>query len=273
MVPESVLKIFASLLGFSVAVECGVLSGLWTLGLRGYHLIHLMLMACLFGLAVALYRQRSRRGAADRAVSLWFAAGLACTIVPAVDFVTSEPSSSNPVTHQLSLAMLFFALGYTCYIVGMWKGLALLTDGKTVVPRTLWLLIPVILAGNVITWITRVQARVADYPILYYGSFVFNATIYVILPWLAIRYLIARRFSLAAVAVMIGAVFIAYSDLVLFDSWFRLPVGTSIPTVLYASNWILYFGGQCLLNVFPSSLAQTLDADTVGRENYTAPQP
>ena len=194
---------------------CGVLSGLWTLGLRGYHLIHLMLMACLFGLAVALYRQRSRRGAADRAVSLWFA--------PAW------------------LARPF--------------------------------LIPVILAGNMITWITRVQARVADYPILYYGSFVFNATIYVILPWLAIRYLIARRFSLAAVAVMIGAVFIAYSDLVLFDSWFRLPVGTPVPTVLYASNWILYFGGQCLLNVFPSSLAQALDADTVGRENYSAPQP
>ena len=250
---------------------CGVLSGLWTLGLRGYHLIHLMLMACLFGLAVALYRQRSRRGAADRAVSLWFAAGLACTVVG--DYINSVLSGIHPVTHQLGWAVPIYALGYTCYIVGMWKGLALIPGGKTVVPRTLWLLIPVILAGNVITWITRVQARVANYPILHYGSFVFNATIYVILPWLAIRYLIARRFSLAAVAVMIGAVFIAYSDLVLFDSWFRLPVGTSIPTVLYASNWILYFGGQCLLNVFPSSLAQALDADTVGRENYSAPQP
>ena len=80
-----------------------------------------------------------------------------------------------------------------------------------------------------ITWITRVQARVADYPILYYGSFVFNATIYVILPWLAIRYLIARRFSLAAVAVMIGAVFIAYSDLC-STSDKRVPVLTGAST-------------------------------------------
>jgi len=263
--PDSVLKVLASLLGFSAAVECGVLSGLWTLGLRGYHLTHLVLMASLFGLAVALYRRRSSRSAADRAVPLWFAAGLACTVVG--DFINSALSSIHPVTHQLGWAMLFFALGYTCYVVGIWKGLALLNGGKTIVPPALWLLIPVILAGNVITWITRVQARVADYPILSYGSFVFNATLYVILPWLAIRYLIARRFSLAAVAVMIGAVFIAYSDLVLFDSWFKLPVGTPIPTELYASNWILYFGGQCLLNVFPSSLAQALDTDTIGHED------
>lgn len=268
MTPESVLKLLTVLLGFSVALECAVVSGLWPLPVPAYHLIHLMLMVTAIAATLALYRRRSRGGDADRAVPLWFAGGLAFTAVG--DYVNSALSDVNPVTHKLSWALLLFAFGYTCYIVGMWKGLALLDGGKTVVPVFLWGLIPVILVGNLFTWFTRVQVRVADYPILSYGSFLFNATLYVLLPWLAIRYLFARRFSVEAVVVMVGVVFLAYSDLVLFDSWLKLPAGADIPTLLYASNWILYFGGQCLTNVFPASVALALRGASPGRaEDYS----
>ena len=91
-----------------------------------------------------------------------------------------------------------------------------------------------------------------------------------LLPWLGIRYLVARLFSVDAVVVMVGVVFIIYSDLVLFDSWMKLAEGKPIPTALYAANWILYFGGQCLTNVFPPSLAKALDGT---RESYSAATP
>ena len=268
MAPETVLKFLTVLLGVSVAIECGVLSGLWPLPSGAYHAIHLLLMACVLALTLALYRHRRSRGGADSVVPLWFAAGLAFTGVG--DYVNSALSGVAPVTPKLTWALLFFALGYGCYIVGMWKGLALLSGGRTSVPRALWAVIPLILAANVTTWITRVQHLLVGYPVLCWGSFVFNATIYVILPWLAIRYLFARRFSVSAVVVMVGVAFLVYSDLVLFDAWLKLDDGEPIPVALYASNWILYFGGQCLANVFPSSLAMKLDASS---ETYSVATP
>ena len=269
MAPETVVKLVVVLIGGSVALECGLLSGLWSLPLGVYHAIHLLLMGTVLAAALALYRSRRSRGAADSVVSLWFVAGLAFTVVG--DYVNSALSSIAPIAHKLNWAMLFFALGYSCYLAGMWKGLALLSGGRTVVSRPLWLLLPVILVANVFTWVTRVHILVAAYPILNYGSFVFNATLYVLLPWLGIRYLIARRFGIDAVVVMVGVVFIIYSDLVLFDSWLKLAEGAEIPMPLYASNWILYFGGQCLINVFPAVLAMALTGTSTGRaETYSA---
>lgn len=258
MTPESVLKTLAVLLGASVALECGVLSGLWPLPSAAYHLIHLLLMAALLALTLALHRQR--RGRADAAVPLWFAAGLVCTL--AGDYVNSALSSVAPVTPKLSWALLFFALGYSCYIVGMWQGLTLLgaaTGHRPAGSRALWAIIPVILVLNAVTWFVRVLPRVQGNPLLTYGSFAFNATIYVLLPWLAIRYLLASRFGVAAVVVGIGVLLLVYSDLVLFDAWLKLPDGTPVPVEFYASNWILYFGGQCLTLAFPPSLAAALD--------------
>jgi hypothetical protein len=266
--PDAVLKLLSVLVAGSVAVECGVLSGLWPLPVGVYHVIHLLLMATLLAAMLALHRHRRSLGAADSAVPLWFAAGLAFTGIG--DYVNSALSAVDPVTPKLNWALLFFALGYSCYVVGMWKGTALLTGGRTDVSRALWLLLPVILVMNVITWITRVYGLVAAHPILTWGSFVFNATLYVLLPWLGIRYLVARRFSVDAVVVMVGVAFIIYSDLVLFDSWMKLAEGKPIPTALYAANWILYFGGQCLTNVFPPSLAKALDGT---RESYSAATP
>lgn len=251
------VKLLTVLLAVSVGLECGVLSGLWPLPVGAYHAIHLVLMATVLAATLALSRNRRSRGAGDSAVPLWFAGGLAFTFVG--DYVNSALSAVDPVTPKLNWALLFFALGYSCYVAGMWKGLALLSGGKTVVPRSLWLLLPVILVANVSTWITRVRPLVEAHPILNYGSFVFNATLYVLLPWLGIRYLIARRFGVDAVVVMVGVVFIVYSDLVLFDSWLRLADGTPVPTAFYAANWILYFGGQCLINVFPSAVASAAD--------------
>ena len=43
---------------------------------------------------------------------------------------------------------------------------------------------------------------------------------------------------------MVGAVLIPYSDLVLFRSWLEGGDPDVVSRQLYASNWILYFGGQ-----------------------------
>ena len=267
--PDAVVKVLIVLIAGSVAVESGVLSGLWPLPVGAYHAIHLLLMVTVLGATLSLYRHRRSLGAADSAVPLWFAGGLAFTAVG--DYVNSALSPVAPVTPKLDLALLFFALGYSCYVVGMWKGLALLAGGRTAVTRQVWLLLPVILVANVVTWFTRVHALVAPYPVLNFGSFVFNATLYVVLPWLGIRYLLVRRFSVDAIVVMVGVVFIVYSDLVLFDSWLKLADGTPVPTSMYASNWILYFGGQCLINVFPAALASALDRKSgLDRESYSA---
>lgn len=273
MAPESVLKLVTVLLAVSVGVECGVLSGLWPLPEGLYHLIHLLLMALLLAGVLALWRRRHSRGAADAVIPLWFAAGLVFTGVG--DYVNSALSTVSPVSPKLTWALLFFALGYSCYGIGMWKGLALPAGGrKAVVPKWLWAIVPAILVMNVTTWVTRVQSLVDAHPLLSYGSFAFNATIYVALPWLAICYLVATRFSVASVVVTVGVVFIVYSDLVLFDAWLRREDGIPIPVALYAINWILYFGGQCLTNVFAPSIAVALDRATApGRENYSVTTP
>ena len=246
MTAETFLKYLAVLLAGSLAAESAVLSGMLPLPVAAYHGLHLALMAALLTITLSLYRSRRREGADDKAVVLLFAAGLAFTLVG--DYVNSQLSDVNPVTLKLTWALLFFGLGYSCYIVGLWKGSALLPAR----PRLL-IAIPVIAAINVIGWFTSVASRVAGDPALTYGSFAFNATLYVLLPWLAIRHLVARRFSLDAVVVLIGAVLLPYSDLVLFTTWLAQPPGAPISTTLYASNWIVYFSGQCLINVFTAS--------------------
>lgn len=260
MKPQTHLGCLAVLLTGSVAFEAGVLSGLWQPTVPAYHLIHLALMGAVLVLALLLHRGAT--GSPGAPVALWFAAGLAFTAVG--DYVNSALSPVDPVATKLSWALLFFGLGYSCYIAGLWKGLAVLGDARPAGPRRwIWLLIPVILAVNVTTWFDRIRHLVEPSPVLFYGSFVFNATLYVLLPWLAIRYLLARGFRPDAVLVVGGTVLLAYSDLVLFDSWLTLPAGAAVPTALYAANWIVYFGGQCLVNVFPAAPAGQNYSDTV----------
>lgn len=251
MTPRLFSSCLAGVLAGSLALEAALLSGLTSLPAPVYHLIHLGLMAGLLAMTLALYRDRRRCGGADAAVVLLFAAGLVFTAVG--DFVNSALSGVDPVTHKLRWALLLFGLGYACYTAGMLRGLALPTVARPV-PR-LWWLIPVILVINVTAWISHVHSRVQGDAILTYGSFVFNATLYVVLPWLAIRYLVWRRFAPDAVLVAIGSVLIPFSDLVLFNTWLGQPDGAPVSLTSYSSNWILYFGGQCLINVFPSALA------------------
>lgn len=245
------LTCLALLLAASLVVESGMLSGLFSFSVTGYHLIHLLLMTGLLAITGALWWRRRRESAPDAPVVALFALGLVFTLIG--DYVNSRLSDVNPVTLKLTWALLFFGLGYSCYIAGLWRGLALVAPGA----RRLWPVIPVILALNVTGWLTSVAARVAGQPVLSYGSFVFNATLYVILPWLAIRYLVACRYGLASVVVMIGAVLLPFSDLVLFKTWLPRPDDEPVSLILYSSNWILYFGGQCLMNVFTAALAMT----------------
>ena len=60
------------------------------------------------------------------------------------------------------------------------------------------------------------------------------------------------RWSVGGLLVLVGAVLIPYSDLVLFRSWLEGGDPDVVSRQLYASNWILYFGGQCLMSLFPA---------------------
>lgn len=255
MKPESFLGGVAVLAAVSLALESAMLSGLLALPVPVYHLLHLLLMLGLLAITTALWRHRRRAGGPDAQVGMLFAAGLTFTVVG--DYVNSALSDVNPVTLKLTWALLFFGLGYACYIAGLWKGLGLVGPGSS----RLWPLIGVILAVNVTGWLTSVASRVSGNAALSYGSFAFNATLYVILPWLAIRYLVARRFAIDAVVVTIGAVLLPFSDLVLFNTWLAPPGDAPITLTQYSSNWIVYFGGQCLMNVFTASVAMALAGD------------
>lgn len=271
MAPANTLKCLVALLAASLAIESAVVSGLVKPPVPAYHALHLALMAGLLGITLALWQGCRGKRDGEASVVLLFAAGLAFTFVG--DYVNSALSGIEPVTAKLSWALLLFGLGYSCYIAGAAKGLAALqASSHARTPRWVWGLIPLILAVNVAGWFTSVADRVQPNPVLSYGSFAFNATLYVALPWLAIRYLLARRFGLDAVAVVLGAILLPFSDLVLFNTWLAEPPGTPISLTLYSSNWIVYFTGQCLMNVLPAAVVLARRVHT-GRAAYSTTTP
>jgi len=92
---------------------------------------------------------------------------------------------------------------------------------------------------------------------------VFNASIYVLMPLLAIRDCQRSDYSSGGLIVVIGSLLIPYSDLILFNSWLK-GGDPAVPTLaLYAINWIVYFGGQVLISRFPA-LALEAEARRAG---------
>ena len=252
MSPADFPKLVAVLLATAIGIEVSLLAGVYHLDTAPYHLMHLAFMAVLVLGQFALWRHARAAGLPAAGTALALAIGAAFTAVG--DFVNGAVSGIEPVSLKLTWALLLFGVGYTLYVATLWRcaAPALRTGAPRLYPWR-YAVALVILAGNVAAWLQHVEPGAAGHALLYYGSFVFNATLYVMLPACAAWLAVASRFSLGAIVVLIGAILIPYSDLVLFDSWLR--GNPAVPSFeLYAYNWIVYFGGQALFATLPSLL-------------------
>lgn len=252
MSPTDFPKLVAVLLAVSIGLEVTLLADVYRMDTAVYHGLHLVMMGVLVCGQLAVYLCARRDGIAGAGAALALAVGAASTAVG--DFVNGAASGVEPVSLKLTWALLWFGMGYTLYVVTLFRQAGpVLQAGAPGLYRWRWAIALPLLAGNVMAWFRHVEPGAAGHDLLYYGSFVFNATLYVLLPLFAAWLVLGTRGSLAAIVVLIGAVLIPYSDLVLFDAWLRgnPPVP---PFELYAYNWIVYFGGQALFATFPSLL-------------------
>lgn len=252
MSPSVFRQFIVLALSASVAIEVTLLAGIFRLGDGAYHGLHLLLMAALVCALLLQFRWARAQRQAAAGAALLLAAGALFTGIG--DYVNGALSGVSPVSLKLTWALLLFGIGYSLYVAVLWQAAKACAPGNWQTWR--WLLPLLILAGNVLAWFNHVEANVAGHALLQYGSFLFNATLYVALPTLAIWLWVQDGRTPAALVVVIGAVLIPYSDLVLFDSWLR-GQDPDVPAFgLYALNWILYFSGQALFATLPSLLLE-----------------
>ena len=249
MSPQNHIKWASSLLAGSVAMEIAYLSGFFKASDALYHGIHVSLIALVVLSQLALYL-RHKGTAGQASYALLFAIGMAFTGVG--DYVNGAMSGVQPVSLKLSWAMLTFGIGYSLYCFALWRhsqSVAKATPGGLSASR--YVIALLLILGNVNTWYQHIESLVAVSDVLYYGSFVFNLSIYVALPTLCAWYFINSKWSIGGLIVLLGGALIPYSDLILFHSW--LPGNPAVASPQsYAWNWILYFGGQVLVSMFPA---------------------
>ena len=239
------------LLAASITLEITVLAGIINLGTVAYNLQHMALLMAILVMQGAIYRHARAHDHPHAVVALLFTLGTASTLVG--DVINGGLTPIGPVSVKLSWALLWFGLGYGAYVLAMGRVLSQQLCNE--VPwwrRWRYLPVPVILVVNVLSWYGHVYPRVEGHALLTYGSFVFNATLYVLMPLFALWYVALEKASAKSLAVLVGAIWIPYSDLVLFDTWLRNGDIAVASTELFAINWIVYFGGQCLLGMFPA---------------------
>ena len=253
MTPQQHIKWVGGLLAASVAAEVNLLAGLERLGEGAYHALHLGLMVAV--VASLWWLSWSNRSTSRHATtSGWMALGMAFTALG--DHVNGPVSGVEPVSLKLTWALLLFGVGYTMYVAMLWRHDRIIAAQRR--NGSGWwrygLAIPVAVL-NLLLWLEHVEPGVRAHPLLNHGSLVFNLTLYVAMPVLAMRYFINSRWSIGGLVVLIGGVWIPYSDLILFGSWLLEGVDPAVPVFqLYAYNWVVYFGGQVLMAMFPALL-------------------
>ena len=242
----------------SVAFEVAALADVIKIGTNGYHSVHIALMAVLAISQFALYLNAKGRCSEAR-LALFFAIGVCLTGTG--DFFNGAASGITPVSHKLTWALLWFGTGYLLYTFAMWSyNEPILKQSSSKFARYRYAIALPILAVNVAGWFMHVDPGVADFELLRYGSFIFNATIYVAMPMLGLWFFRNSGWSAGGLIVLLGSVFIPYSDLILFSSWLG-DGNPDVPTFqLYAFNWFVYFGGQVMLSIFPALAIAGRDA-------------
>jgi hypothetical protein len=250
MLASHYIKFSIGLLVASVSLEITLLAGLFQFSDALYHGIHLLLMVILIASQLTLFLTANKH-LQTRKYALWFA--IATTFTAIGDYVNSAVSAVQPVSMKLTWAMLLFGIGYAVYNFVLWQlnQSMLKQQKKTRFSGLQYAIALLILAINVVSWFQHVEPNIRGLDVLYYGSFIFNATIYVMMPLFAVWFLHQTKYSMGGLLVLLGAFLIPYSDLILFASWLR--GNPPVPSFqLYAYNWILYFSGQALFTQLPS---------------------
>lgn len=250
MLASHYIKLSIVLLVASISVEITLLIGLFQFSDALYHGIHLLLMATLIVLQLTLFLTADKN-LQTRKYALWFA--IATTFTAVGDYVNGAISMVQPVSLKLTWAMLLFGVGYVVYNFVLWQlnQSMLKQQKKTHFSGLQYAIILPILAINVLSWFQHVEPNIRGLDVLYYGSFIFNATIYAMMPLFAVWFFYQSKYSMGGLLVLLGALLIPYSDLILFASWLR--GNPPVPSFeFYAYNWILYFSGQALLTQLPS---------------------
>lgn len=255
MTPQLHIKWVGGLLAASVALEVNLLAGIEHLGDGLYHGLHVALMLAVVASQWALWW--SNRGSSRHAsVAGWMGLGMAFTAVG--DYVNGAMSGVEPVSIKLTWALLLFGVGYVIYVCMLWRhDRAMAQAGQGAAGWWRYALAVPVAALNLFLWVQHVEPGVRAHPLLCNGSLVFNMTLYVAMPVLAMRYFANSQWSIGGLVVLIGGMWIPYSDLILFGSWMGPGVDPAVPSFqLYAYNWIVYFGGQALMALFPALLMQ-----------------
>jgi hypothetical protein len=261
MLASHYIKLSIVLLISSVTLEITLLAGLFQFSDALYHGIHLLLMATLIVSQLTLFLTADKH-LQTRKYALWFA--IATTFTAIGDYVNSAVSAVQPVSMKLTWAMLLFGIGYAVYNVVLWQlnQSMLKQQKKTRFSGLQYAIILPIWAINVVSWFQHVEPNLRGLDVLYYGSFIFNATIYVMMPLFAVWFFHQTKYSMGGLLVLLGAFLIPYSDLILFASWLR--GNPPVPSFqLYAYNWILYFSGQALFTQLPSWAMMTESKTTM----------
>lgn len=244
--------IFISLIiAFVYSLEMTLLAKLIVLSDEIYQAIHLISMAGLIVAQLSLIKNFKQNGLSIKLLILT-AVGLFSTGIG--DYANSSLSNITPVSTKLTFAMIAFGFGYLLYSYNLWVAIRTKSDQTKPISMTnVSLTIVPVLGFGLANWF-MMSNLMNEFDLLYYGSFVFVCTIYLALPSLSILYAYKSGWSISSWIIMIASFFILYSDVILFSSW--LVGNPNNPTrELYAYNWIIYFGGQCLMSLLPTFVA------------------
>jgi hypothetical protein len=251
MTTKKYLQIASITLLASVMFEIHLLAGLDSVSDSIYHFLHISFMSVLIVAQVLLYRSFKGNNQSSK-YALWFAIGIAFTAIG--DFVNGANSPVEPVSSKLTCALFLFGAGYVIYNVVLWKyATAILSKTNSTVSKYKYFLAVPFIIINLISWLLHVEPNLKNSNLLYYGSFVFNLTIYVAMPLFASWYYYSSRWSMRGLIVLTAAILIPYSDLILFNTWLKNGTDPAVPGFqVYAYNWILYFSVQVLMSMLPS---------------------
>lgn len=168
-----------TLLLFSTMFEIALLAKMFVVSDFIYHSIHMLLLIALLGSLLALYFT-SNKSLSNRKYALLMATGMVFTTIG--DYVNSAISNVNPVSLKLTWALLLFGIGYSIYVFAMWHCYRSRSKPLNGMRFERWYLLALpILVMNVISWFMHIQDYLYPFAVLHYGSFFFNATIYVLM--------------------------------------------------------------------------------------------
>ncbi|MGL4305774.1 MAG: hypothetical protein ACRCSF_06430 [Mycobacteriaceae bacterium] len=252
MEAKTAIKLILVLVFANLGVEVSFLAETVIASDVVYYLCHLGFMAALTVILLLFCLKYIR---SDRPVGLaavLVTCGLFITAVG--DYVNSDVSAVESVEAKLSFALFLFGAGYISYCIAL-----IILSNRVARERSdishwfryrYFLLIPS-LAITSVSWYQHVMENVEGNSLLYYGSIIFNSTIYTLMPVLGFLFFYLARWNLGGLLVFIGSVFIPFSDLILFATWLD---GGDEPVSLYfySINFIVYFSGQACLVLFPA---------------------